>query len=361
MQGDRSSYKLNDFIADDSFKEWALGMTASDFWDNYCVQYPMQQPVVNEARVMLLSLRASQASREDEQVIEAMWDNISKGKDRKPRVAVFRPVFWRVAAAAAVLLICWVGYRFGGKEERGFGWQDSIAALSDMTEEHNTSGKPREIRLPDGSTITLENNSILKYDQDFNIATRTVFLRGKAFFDVAKNAEKPFIIHSNGLVTKVLGTSFTIAANEDDDDVTVSVVTGKVAVVPQDRFDALPEKQTPQLSGLVLTPNQKAVYSRETAHLAKTLVENPVVLDKSLVPDHFTFENTPVNEVFATLSRAYGITLVYDSATFEDCSLIVALEDESLYDKLRVICKTLNATYRVMGSEILIEGKGCKQ
>ena len=361
MKEDRSSYKLNDFIADDSFKEWALGMAGSDFWDGYCTQYPMQQPVVKEARALLLSLRASQESREDDQVIESIWENIKKGKGQKPRTVAFRPVFWRVAAAAAVLLICWGGYQFGAKKQPGFGWQDSIAALSDMTEESNTSGKAREVRLPDGSTITLENNSILKYDKDFNVTTRTVFLRGKAFFDVAKNAQKPFIIHSNGLVTKVLGTSFAIAANEDDEDVTVSVVTGKVAVVPQDRFEALPEKQSPQLSGLVLTPNQKAVYSRESAHLAKTLVENPVVVDKSLVPDHFTFENTPVNDVFAVLSKAYGINLVYDRATFQGCSLIVALEDESLYEKLRVICKTLNATYRVMGSEILIEGKGCKQ
>lgn len=361
MEGDRSSYKLNDFIADDSFKEWALGMASSNFWDSYWIQYPAQQPVVEEARLLLLSLRASQHSREDDQVIETIWENIQTGKDRKSRTVIFRPVFWRVAAAAAVLLICWGGYHFASRKEPGFGWQDRIAALSDMTEESNTSGKPRDIKLPDGSVITLENNTVLKYDKDFNAATRTVFLRGKAFFDVAKNAQKPFIIHSNGLVTKVLGTSFAIAANEDEEDVTVSVVTGKVAVVPQDRFEALPEKQSTQLSGLVLTPNQKAVYSRESAHLAKTLVENPIVVDKSLVPDHFTFENTPVNEVFAVLSKAYGINLVNDSATFQGCSLIVALEDESLYDKLRVICKTLNATYRVMGSEILIEGKGCKQ
>lgn len=361
MEADRSSYKLNDFIADDSFKEWALGMAKSDFWDSYRTQYPAQQPVVEEARLLLLALKASQQSREDDHVVEAIWENIKAGKDQKSRTVVFRPAFWRVAAAAAVLLICWGGYHFGGRKEPGFGWQDSIAALSDMTQESNTSGKPRDVRLPDGSVITLENNAVLKYDKDFNAATRTVFLRGKAFFDVARNAEKPFIIHSNGLVTKVLGTSFTIAADEDDEDVTVSVVTGKVAVVPQDRFESLPEKQSPQLSGLVLTPNQKAVYSRESAHLAKTLVDNPVVVDKSLVPDHFTFENTPVNEVFAALSKAYGINLVYDSSTFQDCSLIVALEDESLYDKLRVICKTLNATYRVMGSEILIEGKGCKQ
>lgn len=239
-------------------------------------------------------------------------------------------------------------------------WAGDIAGFSNMTQEINTSGKSKNVVLSDGSVVVLENNSSLKYSQDFNLKTRTVYLQGKAFFDVAKNAEKPFIIYSNGLVTKVLGTSFTITANEDDKDVTVSVVTGNVAVVPQDQFENLPEKQSSVLSGLLLTPNQKAVYSRGDAHLAKTLVDNPVLVDKDSKTRDFTFENTPVNEVFEVLSKAYGINLVYDKTIFENCSLIVGLEDEGLYDKLRVICTTLNATYKVMGSEILIEGKGCK-
>ncbi|WP_254412672.1 FecR family protein [Dyadobacter diqingensis] len=360
MKEDRSLYQLNDFIADDSFKEWVLRKSTSAFWDNYLAQYPSQQPVVSDAKKLILSLKASQQSEEDDRVVEEIWKNIKKGTVKKSRIVVLRPVFFRVAAAIAVFAICFIGYQLSEKRNTMFRWAGDIAGLSNMTKEINTSGKSKNLVLSDGSVVVLENNSSLKYSQDFNLKTRTVYLQGKAFFDVAKNAEKPFIIYSNGLVTKVLGTSFTITANEDDKDVTVSVVTGKVAVLLQDQFETIPEKHSSVLSGLLLTPNQKAVYSRRNAHLAKTLVDNPVLVDKASKTRDFTFENTPVNEVFEVLSKAYGINLVYDKTIFENCSLIVGLEDEGLYDKLRVICKTLNATYKVMGSEILIEGKGCK-
>lgn len=360
MLGDCANYKLDDFIADDSFKGWILGTQPSEFWDNYLAQYPRQQSVIANARELILSLRVSQENYEEDQVIEQIWDNVLIGIDKKPRIVVFRVVFLKVAAAVAILVLCWIGYQVRGKNERGFGWRESIAGLSNMTEESNTSGKLKDVRLADGSIITLDNNSILRYDKDFNIHSRTVYLQGKAFFDITKNAEKPFIIYSNGLVTKVLGTSFSIEAKKDDKDVSVSVVTGKVAVVSQDDFQSLPEKLSSQLSGLVLLPNEKAIFYRKDAHLAKTLVENPVLVNKNLVAEDFVFENIPVNTVFDVLSKAYGINLVYDSSTFENCSLIVDLREESLFEKLGVICKTLNATYRVMGSEILIEGKGCK-
>lgn len=93
MKEDHATYQLNDFIADDSFKEWVLGTSASAFWDNYLVQYPSQQRVVSDAKKLILSLRASQQSQEDDQVVEEIWKNIKRGTVKKSRIVIFRPVF----------------------------------------------------------------------------------------------------------------------------------------------------------------------------------------------------------------------------------------------------------------------------
>ncbi|MCE7041386.1 FecR family protein [Dyadobacter sp. CY312] len=358
MKQDRSTYQLDDFLADDSFKDWVLGAGDPAFWQDYLLQNPHQKDLASDAGKLILSLKATQQSDQDQHTAEHIWENIKDGTVRKKRIIIFRPVYLRVAAA--LLVVCLIGYRFTQKQRNLAQWAGQITGISTSTLHTNTSGQPERIRLSDGSVVILQDSSSLEYDKDFDVKTRTVYLEGKAFFDVAKNAEKPFIIYSNELVTKVLGTSFAITANKKDKDVTVSVVTGKVAVVSQDQFEASAEKQSPILSGLLLTPNQKAVYSRSDARLAKTLVDRPVVVDKGFKASDFSFENTPVGEVFDLLSKAYGINIVYDKSGFENCSLIVSLENEGLYDKLSVICKTLGTAYKVVGSEIHIEGKVCK-
>ena len=94
-------------------------------------------------------------------------------------------------------------------------------------EKINNSDQPIRISLSDGSVITLQPKSGLSFPEIFASDRREVFLVGEARFDVAKDPRKPFLVHSNELVTKVLGTSFSIRAFKNDQDITVKVYSGK--------------------------------------------------------------------------------------------------------------------------------------
>ena len=93
--------------------------------------------------------------------------------------------------------------------------------------EISSADKIKEVLLPDGSQITLNQNATIKYPKEFSDNNRTVEFTGEAFFDIAKNTAKPFIIKTNKAEVTVLGTSFNILADEKD-NITVTVKTGKV-------------------------------------------------------------------------------------------------------------------------------------
>ncbi|CAN0506351.1 unnamed protein product, partial [Scytosiphon promiscuus] len=115
---------------------------------------------------------------------------------------------------------------FGSKKER--------LAISDsptMVEKSISAGKKLNFTLPDGSVIKLNGQSTLSFKENFQEGLlREVYLEGEAFFNVAKNAKKPFVIHTSYSEVKVLGTSFNVNAFPENKEVKVSVSTGKVLV-----------------------------------------------------------------------------------------------------------------------------------
>lgn len=349
---DPSKYHLSDFLKDDSFMKWALEVPSAEFdhWEKYFAEAPELQKKMQEARQLILDLKEVQATPADEELEEKIWRSVQREKARF-RVFSVR----RIAASVAVVLGVLLGYYvytrlpFATSE-----WQ----ASGNESVETNSSRQAKTVFLCDGTEVQLSPGSRIRYGKDFNSTYRTVILDGEAFFDVARNPEKPFLVISNGLVTRVLGTSFTVSSN--DREVSVSVKTGRVEVLSQENFDRLKDTDSHSPVTMVLKPNQKAVFSRKEASLIRSLVEEPVIVNPSARPATLNFDNTPASEVFERLATAYNIEIIYDRDIFSQCRLTVSLEDEQLFEKLEVICRTVNAEYRLSDAKILIEGKGCK-
>lgn len=359
MAKDYSTYDVEDFLEDESFKSWVLTKAGDGHWKKIVAEHPHQNQVISDAAKLILDLRKAEQTPEDSETARLIWDSIRKDMQTPARVVPFMPKVFRIAASIAVILGCWFGYRI----LRTDGISGKIVTQSEATQtiEKNTSEKVRQIHLADGSVISLQPNSTLRYPKDFNEDSRTVYLEGEAFFDIAKNPEKPFVVFANEVVTKVLGTSFNIKAFDQDKDITVAVKTGRVSVLSKNEFDQSRDQQNQTLSGLILTPNQKAVYLKNENQLKKTLVEQPSLITTPTAKSYdFNFENKPVSQVFDMLSKAYGVEIIYDEDIFRSCSLTVGLEDEELFEKLKIICKTINASYQVIDTKVLISGKGCK-
>lgn len=108
---------------------------------------------------------------------------------------------------------------------------------------------------------------------------------------------------------------------------------------------------------------QNDVFDRKPEHLIKTLVENPVIIQSSTnntgSTEDFIFNNTPVNRVFDILEKSYGVTIVYDREMLDGCTVTAPLGNETLYEKLDLVCKVIRASYEVVDAQVIVSSKGC--
>jgi hypothetical protein len=191
-------------------------------------------------------------------------------------------------------------------------------------------------------------------------AVREVFLSGEAFFTVTKDRKHPFVVYSNELVTKVLGTSFLVKAFKNAKQVEVCVKTGKVSVFPRTDTEVCEGIAKPELSGTIITPNQKILFSREQTLMHKELVESPEILESATMPDPLSkFQDMPVSRLFDNIKATYGIDIVYDNRSFGECLLTASFTTENLYEKMDLICKGIEASFEVIDGRIIVSGRGC--
>lgn len=180
---------------------------------------------------------------------------------------------------------------------------------------------------------------------------RQVQLTGEAFFDVAKNPEKPFYIYTPNMVVKVLGTSFRVTASGSQE--AVAVKTGKVSVY-------LKDQDLEQSAPKILLPQQTCTYSASKKELVTATYASPSKIE--LETDNtsgYNFEDAPLDTVFKTLEMMYAIPVHYDAETFKSCYITISLGSESLEEKLEVITKTIGASFSISDYGIDIQGKGC--
>lgn len=369
-----NDFSVEDFVWDDFFRQWTLSPTPETdaLWDDWIDANPEMLEKVEQAKAIVLSLRLHEpeiGDAEINQVVKQTLGRITEAGDESARTsrrlipAFSIPWMQFAASVALIVLLGWAVYSVTIRpdEKPQLGQQNGMIEHSDaLTEKINSSSQTIEIALADGSKISLAPKGRIRYPERFDGERREVFLEGEAFFDIAKDTDYPFLVYANGLVTKVLGTSFRIKAYGDSREVTVEVKTGKVAVFAQSDPHLKEKVADKQLQGVVLTPNQKIIYARNEVKMVKTLVEKPeMVVSKAEIPQ-FEFEDTPASDVFNTIARAYGIDIIYDEALLKDCPLTAHLDNQTLHDKLNIICKAVESSYEIVDGQVIIHSKGCR-
>lgn len=360
-----SGYTSSDFLTDDSFIGHQLlpTKTSHDFWQAWLETKPENLGEWEQAIFLLdavrLGLNDYASTYLPETVIAELLEKIkltNSGQKETRNLKV--NVRWLAAASIVIALV--VGSMFWKRSGVNSDYQAHVSGLeSAFTEKVNTTSKTQLIRLPDGSTAELLPNSKISYAHDFNTTNRRVFLSGEASFEVTKNVRKPFLVYANKVVTKVLGTKFIVRAYETETDVKVNVQSGQVSVYRESADDTKIGKTLH--NGLLLLPNQQAVFSRKSEEFSKTLVEEPEILtlpaaDKPV----FIYDEIPISKVFEDIEKAYGITIRYNKESLEGCQLSASLNHESFDEKLEIICKTVKATYQKFDGQIIINGGSCE-
>lgn len=224
-------------------------------------------------------------------------------------------------------------------------WKEKMTDITSMVEKHNTIGTRSRITLADGSTVWLNADSRLIYPQEFTSNTREVALEGEAFFDIAKNKKRPFIIHLKKGSIKVLGTSFNVKAYDGEKTIETSVVTGHVAFVPAG-------SKLPATDTTFITPDLKAIYTIEKGTV--TIVPTIAKEDKDWTEGRLVFKNTSLKEIAAVLNRNFGKEVVFSSEDIADYRLTGTFVNNSLEDILYYLSRSKPFTYRITEKQVLL-------
>ncbi|WP_041258290.1 FecR family protein [Fibrella aestuarina] len=367
-------YHIDDFVWDLAFRQWVLTPTRETEaqWRQWLAAHPDKAPLIDEARALVLALQPGELPLSEQEIQQAVQRTVERTRQRdlsKTAAPTTRPLPfyrrpWLRAAAALLLLLGISGWLWLNRLMTGpalVSYEQLVTEQKQtLVERFNQTQQTIPVKLQDGSLVLLKPGGRLSYAPAFRGPRREVYLSGEAFFEVAKDASKPFLIYANGLTTKVLGTSFLIKAYPKDPNVTVEVKTGRVAVFAQKDPAHQQKVADRDLTGLVLVPNQKIVFEREQARLAKSLVDNPQLLPGPSQKNPFVFDDTPIPTVFTTLERAYGVNIVFDSDLLANCPLTAELTDQPLFEKLDIICRVIEARYDVMDGQIVVYSHGCK-
>ncbi|MGI4750762.1 MAG: FecR family protein [Janthinobacterium lividum] len=220
----------------------------------------------------------------------------------------------------------------------------------------NQSTSPQKIYLEDGSFVVLKPGSALTYPKQFEAAKREVYLTGEAYFKISKNPDRPFLVYNNNTITRVVGTSFVIRVDEQTHQTEVSVQTGKVIVTENTKKNLLKTVWN-KPAEVILTPNQKAIFSTDNQDFKTTLVALPLPVYKqnnTLSKPEIVFNETPVASVLNALNKTYGIEII-GTKEVNEATFTGDLDEMNLYGQLDLICQSIHATYQISGTKIYIK------
>ncbi|MCW3788280.1 FecR family protein [Plebeiibacterium sediminum] len=212
-----------------------------------------------------------------------------------------------------------------------------------FTEYTVPKGETKNITLADGTVVSINAGSSLIYPKEFVANTRSVFLTGEAIFRVAKNPDKPFIVNTNHISVRALGTAFNVQAYAEFDNTTTTLIEGKVRI--KDNYS--PEHYD-------LDPNQQLIFdnSNHKIELKKIDAEKATMWEKG----YLIFENVAFSEIISTVERKYNVQINYDEAQYIEYACNVKFKpDESISDVMSVLCElTTHAEYEVNNNQIII-------
>ena len=321
---------LNDELTEDediTLKSWLkAGEDHPDILDEYKRTWELMDKVSDIADI---DLNIEWERQKDEIESKGIGGLISE-EDHKTH---FKWSFFKVAAVFIVLIMASLTIYYMLPQFT----QEKIASKTEI----------RKIFLPDGSEVTLNINSRIKYPTTFDIEERMVYIEGEAFFKVVHNPDAPFKISTSKASIEVLGTSFNVSAYKAQEKIEVVVTEGTVALSSKDNPD----------NKIILDKGAKGVFDPSNNYLVK----KPNV-DRNFLAwktRKIVFDNDSLSMVLKTLEKVYDQNIILKGPNLGQCTLTVTFENQSLESVLNVIKSTLNIELKEERGTVIVTGEGC--
>jgi ferric-dicitrate binding protein FerR (iron transport regulator) len=265
----------------------------------------------------------------------AVQQRLRKAQIQDPGFKIQDPSYWSVLKiAAGIVFLLGAGF---------FAYQlmetpaQTFAVVSDKVTVQDT--------LPDGSTAFLNKKSELSFEYDAKENTRRVKLKGEAYFAVRHEADKPFVIETDEVLVRDIGTEFNLKAYPDQDTIEIVVTSGQV------------QFYTVKNSGLNLKAGEKGIYSKRSKEFYRIeKIDTNTLAYKTKV---FSFNNTDLGAVVNLLNDVYDSKIKLVNKDLHNCRLTANFKEDNPDTIVEVIAETMGLTITRQGDEILLDGKGC--
>ena len=332
------NYRIEDFVADESFINYHFRLNEQDkiFWEQWLLKNPSKKLLAIEASEIIQSLSLTLSEKEyqeeyhkirdainkkkEPQLFRVLnWDNISKSDHRKKRSLLYIiPALVIISVASAYML-----------------FKHSEINIQQLSKTVNRSEKPMIFTLSDSTVITLNPNSSLQYPSSFQGKNRQVYLDGEANFNVKRNEEMPFRVHTKNIVTTVLGTIFNIK-KRGDSAIIVELLKGKLKVEIED--------STNNLRPILLYPNEKATYVFHDKQFYK---------NSKITESDVSFHKNSFEEIAARIKNVFDITVINQSDK-KNWRFTGEFKNTTPKEIIENICLIKNLKSREVGDTIFI-------
>lgn len=269
---------------------------------------------------------------------EAAYERFRRWTGIEERVhrSSMRWFFYAAAVVALLVIVSVASYYQGGKQVE--------SSFADIVVEAPIGSKTK-MTLPDGTEVWLNAGSRMVYSQGFGMTDRRLEFEGEGFFEVQRNADLPFAIHTCELDVTVLGTKFNFRNYADDKTVTVDLLEGKVAL----------DNHLQDMETRYLAPSEKMVLDKATgdmeivtaeAERAKVWTDDVLLFDEELLP-----------EIARSLERAYDVRIVISNPTLETARFYGRFDrqKQSIYDILNILSSTGRMQYEIKGDVVVLK------
>ncbi|ARV13859.1 FecR family protein [Polaribacter sp. SA4-12] len=321
---------INDFLEDASFKNWALQQNGTDisFWDYWIANNPDREELVNKAKDLVLGISFDK-NFVSKAKVSCEWEKLeakinAKKATPKRKVRYLKPL----SIAASILLLVSVGFYF-------------INGSSKVTHKTNY-GEILNIKLQDGSDVTLNSNSSLSY---YKNESRKVWLTGEAFFQVDKKVvtNAKFWVLTDDLSVEVYGTSFNVSTKKKKTDVFLE--EGNIWLKLNNGTDKK------------MIPGNYISYSAEKNKILEDInIFNPTT-KTSWKDGSLLFENLSLEKAMEKIEESYGYSIVFKDDKSKNTLITGAVPITNIDICLKAIEKSVDVIITKKGNSLIIRKK----
>lgn len=268
--------------------------------------------------------------------MESVWNKANPSRQVKAivkeeawrKIRPARSLVWPIGIAASVLLV--ISY-----------WLLEIRNVDAVQLTASTVDSTKNVSLPDNSIITLYHNTSIEYPEQFDKQSREVkLLSGEAFFNVEKDAQKPFVVHAAFADINVVGTEFNVIVKNDG--VEVGVNEGMVLLTTA--------------TDSVYLGKGAAAFVRSQQPIRKARMDENTW---AYATQKLVFKDTPMSEVINAVEKTYSCSISVSNDDVKNCTLTATFDKDSLDKIVLLISESLNLKLEQNGQNYTLEGDGC--